>query len=211
MNNRRRRFRPESTTRRATVHHPALVEAKACPCSGPRAAGRHPSSRSRREHVPRHCTAAGQFVRRQEATTRCSWHGALSVRVSAPSHGDRGDGASFLSATLLAGRHRPLAAHWVAHSPAHSSASKCWVGSPVARFQTGLAGPASRRPGCRRGAAGPGPGPGRGGRQMVTWSILDSALGNSAGAWLVLPGAVGFTPCWHLKVGEDGRGAARSH
>ena len=59
------------------------------------------------------------------------------------------------------------AAHCTAHSPAHRCASKCWVRSPILPPQTGPAGPASRRPGCRRVGAGPGPGRGPGGRRAA--------------------------------------------
>jgi hypothetical protein len=62
------------TPRRATGSHQVVMEANGLPLSDPRAAGLQPSSRSRRpEHVPQHCTAAGQLIRRQAATTWCSW------------------------------------------------------------------------------------------------------------------------------------------
>jgi hypothetical protein len=84
--------------------------------------------------------------------------------------GDRGHGASLLSVTLLAGRHRPPAAHCTAHSPAHRSAGKCQVTSTLCSpllfevFGVKVTGPhrhavlAGRdRLACRGGHPGPGP------------------------------------------------------
>jgi hypothetical protein len=156
------RFRRNHRPGWPPVHRPRSCGSKGLPCGEPRAVGMQPSSRSRRKHVPQHRTAPLLAGSPEGTNQPHSARGAAPhPSGSAPPRGDRGHGASFLSATLPAGRHRAPAAHCTAHSPAHRSASKCQVRSPdlnsaKLRRRVGLNAAAptlrsKRRPGHRQG------------------------------------------------------------
>ena len=115
------------TPRRATGSHQVVMEANGLPLSEPRTAGLQPSSRSRREHVPPPWTAAGQLV-----GVKHQPHALVAQHPYPSGSALRSVAATVrppLSGRLLAGRHRPPAAHRTAHSPAHRSASNCQVRS----------------------------------------------------------------------------------
>jgi hypothetical protein len=73
---------------------------------------------------------------------------AVGGKLAAPKHRHR---SLHVSGRALWLRHLIVRVCPTAHSPAHRSASKYWVRSPMLPSRTGSAGRASRRPRCRRG------------------------------------------------------------